>query len=205
MTLCADALTHSASVAHGSMEWKPRTRKRSTLIAKSKAPRLSQWKKQISAGHRHRAQHERLQLQALSSDRVVTFDESGHLFVPGNQHNAQNQGVAPNGSPIRPELYLNSTPSNPLGSPVHSPMISPNQNGNAYSSMNQNASPNVGIEYHIGDKVMVDESKMGQIKSIGQHPAWGKGTFYGVRLTEKIGSSDGEFKGIFACISLYRK
>ena len=53
------------------------------------------------------------------------------------------------------------------------------------------------ISFEIGDCVFVDDEKLGQIKSIGQHPAWGKGTFYGIRLTEKIGNNDGEFKGMY--------
>lgn len=180
---------------------------------KLKAPRLSQWNAQIKAGHIYKVQHDRMALQNISSERAVTFHANEHLYVPGDQQ-TQNINASPNGQTqavIRPELYMNSVPSTNqlVGSPGMSPMQSPQVNGNAIPNMNAhvtsngipnmnlNVNSNMMVEYQIGDKVMVDESKMGQIKSIGQHPAWGKGmTFYGVRLTEKIGDSDGEFKGI---------
>lgn len=90
-------------------------------------------------------------------------------------------------------LYVPKPSQSPSMSPM--PSLSPSVNNS-----NNNSDNIYSIQYNIGDCIMIDDSKLGQIKSIGQHPAWGKGTWYGIRLTEKIGNCDGEFKGIFFCV-----
>lgn len=59
------------------------------------------------------------------------------------------------------------------------------------------------VEYNICDRVLVDGGKLGQIKSIGQQPQWGAGTFYGIRLAGKNGACDGSWKGLFYIFMLH--
>ena len=54
------------------------------------------------------------------------------------------------------------------------------------------------IEYAVGDKVEIKgkPNKPGQIKFIGETKEFGAGTtYYGIRLVEKKGNCDGEWKG----------
>jgi len=46
----------------------------------------------------------------------------------------------------------------------------------------------------VGDRVIVDNDKKGQIKWIGEHKVLGLGTWYGVRLVEKRGDCNGTWK-----------
>lgn len=51
------------------------------------------------------------------------------------------------------------------------------------------------ISYEVGDRVEIKPNKQGQIKYIGDNKAFGAGTtYYGIRLTEKRGNCDGEWK-----------
>eukprot|EP01084_Bolivina_argentea_P017602 32849_1 len=58
-----------------------------------------------------------------------------------------------------------------------------------------------GVEYKVGDRVMIKPNKKGQIKWIGTCKAFGIGTYYGIRLVEKRGNNDGRWKGVrfFQC------
>jgi len=51
-------------------------------------------------------------------------------------------------------------------------------------------------QLQIGDRVVVDKDKHGQIKWIGEHQVLGTGKFYGVRLTEKRGLCNGTYKEV---------
>ena len=54
------------------------------------------------------------------------------------------------------------------------------------------------ITVRIGDRVMIDDDKKGQIKWIGVQKLFGPGVWYGVRLVEARGNCDGTYKGIEA-------
>merc|ERR1712176_168845 len=169
----------------GRMQWRPRGRKNSHA---TKAPRLSLWKEQINnLQNYHQRQHGKM--QSIPSN--AQFTEHNNLFVPGQ--NGQN-GHVQNRQNDQNSPSLNGVGAG--GSPSMSPMaaLPPSSRSPPFASF-------MNVTYDIGDCVFVDDSKLGQIKSIGQHPAWGKGTYYGIRLTEKIGNSDGEFKGqrTFSC------
>jgi len=60
-------------------------------------------------------------------------------------------------------------------------------------------------ELKVGDRVVVDKDKIGQIRWIGEDKALATGTHYGVRLTEKRGVCDGTFKDVkfFWCPEAY--
>ena len=64
------------------------------------------------------------------------------------------------------------------------------------------SNPPQDIEYKVGDKIIVKgrPGKRGQILWIGEPKGW-NGVYYGVRLTEKRGDCDGEYKGFrkFRC------
>ncbi|ETO26832.1 hypothetical protein RFI_10305 [Reticulomyxa filosa] len=56
-------------------------------------------------------------------------------------------------------------------------------------------------EVHVGDKVVIKPDKMGQVKYVGEADNIGPGIWFGIRLVEKKGECDGEFRGheFFQC------
>eukprot|EP01083_Nonionella_stella_P035492 96822_1 len=149
----------------------------------TKAPRLSFWKEQMDnlMTQYHHDEH-----KGNSTLHTPTQSKGPSLYVPRHSHTR-------NGSPS----------SNRESSPSRSPQMPPQQ-PHLEHALSQGSQPTHSapfVQYEIGDSVFVDDSKLGQIKSIGQHPAWGRGTWYGIRLTESIGNCDGEYKGqrTFSC------
>lgn len=57
------------------------------------------------------------------------------------------------------------------------------------------------INFEKGDKVMVKPNKKGQIRWMGEDKAFNPGVWYGIRLEEKRGTCDGEWKDVrhFTC------
>ena len=55
--------------------------------------------------------------------------------------------------------------------------------------------------YKVGDKVEIKPDRKGQIKWIGEAKEFGAGKYFGIRLTEKRGDCDGEWKDVrfFQC------
>ncbi|ETO30119.1 hypothetical protein RFI_07002 [Reticulomyxa filosa] len=51
-------------------------------------------------------------------------------------------------------------------------------------------------QLQVGDRVVVDKDKNGQVKWIGEHQVLGTGKHYGIRLTEKRGLCNGTYKEV---------